>query len=187
MSSEKKIIDKIVADAVEEKAKILEKAKKEAEIVINKAKEQSAKIMENESILSDAEAEKARGKEISGAEMEAKKMILATKQSCIKMALDRVKQKLSELSDKEYVDMIVTMMNAAEKGEEVIFSQKDKQNEMLMAKMAENQVTVSNETRPLEGGFIVKKGEIEYNYSFEAILTVEKENIEQIAAEILFA
>ena len=38
MSSEKKIIDKIVADAVEEKAKILEKAKKEAEIVINKAK-----------------------------------------------------------------------------------------------------------------------------------------------------
>ena len=176
MSSEKKIIDKIVADAVEEKAKILEKAKKEAEIVINKAKEQSAKIMENESILSNAEAE-----------MEAKKMILATKQSCIKMALDRVKQKLSELSDKEYVDMIVTMMNAAEKGEEVIFSQKDKQNEMLMAKMAENQVTVSNETRPLDGGFIVKKGEIEYNYSFEAILTVEKENIEQIAAEILFA
>ena len=114
-------------------------------------------------------------------------MILATKQSCIKMALDRVKQKLSELSDKEYVDMIVTMINTAEKGEEVIFSQKDKQNEMLMAKMAENQVTVSNETRPLDGGFIVKKGEIEYNYSFEAILTVEKENIEQIAAEILFA
>lgn len=187
MSSEKKIIDKIVADAVEEKAKILEKAKKEAETVINKAKEQSAKIMENESILSNAEAEKAKGKEISGAEMEAKKMILATKQSCIKMALDRVKQKLSELSDKEYVDMIVTMMNTAEKGEEVIFSQKDKQNEMLMAKMAENQVTVSNETRPLDGGFIVKKGEIEYNYSFEAILTVEKENIEQIAAEILFA
>ena len=83
--------------------------------------------------------------------------------------------------------MIVTMINTAEKGEEVIFSQKDKQNEMLMAKMAENQVTVSNETRPLDGGFIVKKGEIEYNYSFEAILTVEKENIEQIAAEILFA
>ena len=79
MSSEKKIIDKIVADAVEEKAKILEKAKKEAEIVINKAKEQSAKIMENESILSDAEAEKARGKEISGAEMEAKKNDISNK------------------------------------------------------------------------------------------------------------
>ena len=37
MSSEKKIIDKIVADAVAEKAKILEKSKKEADAVINKA------------------------------------------------------------------------------------------------------------------------------------------------------
>lgn len=187
MSSEKKIIDKIVADAVAEKAQILEKSKKEADAVIQKAQEQSAKIMENEDVLSDAEAEKARGKEISGAEMEAKKMILATKQNCIKMALDRVKQKLSALSDEEYVNMIVAMMAAAEKGEEVIFSQKDKQNEALMSKMAEKNIVVSEETRELDGGFVVKKGEIEYNYSFEAILTVEKENIEQIAAEILFA
>jgi len=187
MSSEKKIIDKIVADAVAEKAKILEKSKNEADAVINKAKEQSAKIMENEDILSNAEAEKARGKEISGAEMEAKKMVLATKQECVKMALDRVKQKLSELSEQEYVAMIGTMIETAEKGEEIILSPKDKQNEALMSKMAEKNVVVADETRPLEGGFIVKKGEIEYNYSFEAILTVEKENIEQIAAEILFA
>lgn len=187
MSSEKKIIDKIVADAVAEKAKILEKSKKEADAVINKAQEQSAKIMENEDVLSDAEAEKARGKEISGAEMEAKKMVLATKQQCVKMALDRVKQKLSELSEQEYVAMISAMIETAEKGEEIILSQKDKQNEALMSKMAEKNIVVSDETRDLEGGFIVKKGEIEYNYSFEAILTVEKENIEQIAAEILFA
>ena len=56
-----------------------------------------------------------------------------------------------------------------------------------MAKLAEQNVAVSEETRELEGGFIVKKGEIAYNYSFEAILTVETENIEQISAEILFA
>ena len=187
MSSEKKIIDKIVADAVAEKAKILEQAKNEADVVIQKAQEQSAKITENEDVLSDAEAEKARGKEISGAEMEAKKMILATKQSCVKMALDRVKQKLSQLSDEEYVDMILSMIEKAEKGEEIIFSQKDKQNQILMSKLAEKNIVVSDEIRELDGGFIVKKGEIEYNYSFEAILTVEKENIEQIAAEILFA
>ncbi len=187
MSSEKKIIDKIVADAVAEKAKILEQAKKEADVVLQKAQEQSAKITESESVLSDAEAEKARGKEISGAEMEAKKLILSTKQECVKMALERVKQKLSQLSDEEYQNMILTMLEKAEKGEEIVFSQKDKQNEALMAKLAEKRIAISEETRELEGGFIVKKGEIEYNYSFEAILIVEKENIEQIAAEILFA
>ena len=36
------------------------------------------------------------------------------------------------------------------------------------------------------GGFIVKNGDIEYNYSFESIITVEKEAIRQAAAEILF-
>ena len=73
MSSEKKITDKIVADAVAEKARILEEAKKQADSVINRAKEQAAKFLENEDVLSDAEAEKARDKEISGAEMQAKK------------------------------------------------------------------------------------------------------------------
>lgn len=187
MSSEKKIIDKIVADAVAQKAQILEKAKKEADAVIQKAQEQCAKILENEDILSDAEAEKASSKEISGAEMEAKKMILSTKQNCIKMALERVKESLSALNEKEYVDMIIAMLTNAEKGDEIIVSPKDKQNETLMSKLKENGFVISDETRPLEGGFIVKKGEIEYNYSFEALLTVEKENIEQIAAEILFA
>ena len=94
---------------------------------------------------------------------------------------------LKYITEEEYQNMILTMLEKAEKGEEIVFSQKDKQNEILMAKLAEQNVAVSEETRELEGGFIVKKGEIEYNYSFEAILTVEKENIEQIAAEILFA
>ena len=44
MSSEKKITDKIVADAVAEKARILEEAKKQADSVINRAKEQAAKF-----------------------------------------------------------------------------------------------------------------------------------------------
>ena len=187
MSSEKKITDKIVADAVAEKARILEEAKKQADSVINRAKEQAAKFLENEDVLSDAEAEKARDKEISGAEMQAKKMILAKKQECVKMVLERVKEKLFTLSEQEYIQMIVSMLEKAEKGDEVVFSQKDKQNNALMEKLEQKHITVSSETRPLQGGFIVKKGEIEYNYSFEAILAVEKENIEQIAAEVLLA
>ena len=73
MSSEKKITDKIVADAVAEKARILEEAKKQLDSVINRAKEQAAKFLENEDVLSDAEAEKARDKEISEQKCRQKK------------------------------------------------------------------------------------------------------------------
>ncbi len=187
MSSEKKITDKIVADAVAEKAQILEEAKKQADSIIHKAEEQAAKFMENENVLSDAQAQKARDKEISAAEMQAKKMILSKKQECVKMVLEKVREKLFALSEQEYAQMIVSMLEKAEKGEEVVFSQKDKQNAALMEKLHEKNIAVSSENRDLQGGFIVKKGEIEYNYSFEAILSVERENIEQIAAEVLFA
>ena len=46
---------------------------------------------------------------------------------------------------------------------------------------------VAEETRENEGGFVIKKGDIEYNYSFESIISVEKEDIDQAAAKILFA
>ena len=46
---------------------------------------------------------------------------------------------------------------------------------------------VSDETRDIEGGFVVKNGDIEYNYSFKSIITVEREDILQLAAGILFA
>ncbi|MBR5468569.1 MAG: hypothetical protein IKU80_04980, partial [Firmicutes bacterium] len=46
---------------------------------------------------------------------------------------------------------------------------------------------VAEETREVGSGFVIKKGDIEYNYSFESIISVEKEDIDQAAAKILFA
>ena len=80
---------------------------------------------------------------------------------------------------------ILGMLEKAEKGDEIIFSEKDR--EALADVVAAKGFQVSKETREISGGFIVIKGDIEYNYSFEAIMAVEKEEIEQIAAEILFA
>ena len=45
---------------------------------------------------------------------------------------------------------------------------------------------VSGETRDIEGGFVVKKGDIEYNYSFKSMIMVQREEISYLASEILF-
>ena len=84
-------------------------------------------------------------------------MILAKKQECVKMVLERVKEKLFTLSEQEYIQMIVSMLEKAEKGDEVVFSQKDKQNNALMEKLEQKHITVSSETRPLQGRFYCKK------------------------------
>lgn len=185
MGNEQKIIDKILADANAENVKILESANEYAQKIIDSAQEKADKELESCRELAQTEAEKAAAKEISGAEMEAKKIVLQTKQQCLENTIVAAKEKLLALNGKEYEETILNMLSSAHQGDEVIFSEKDKKS---LAKLVEEKGwTVSSETRPINGGFIVKKGEIEYNYSFESIIAVEKEEIEQIAAEILFA
>ena len=68
---------------------------------------------------------------------------------------------------------------------QTIFSSDDRQTFSLKAK--EMGLKVSEETRDIDGGFVVKNGDIEYNYSFKSIISVEREDILQLAAGILFA
>lgn len=185
MNNEQKIIDKIIADAEAERKKIIDAAQKEVDIIIEKAEELAEKELLIASGESHIEADKTYAKELSGADREAKNRILTVKQECLEQALQQAKSKLTSMDGKEYEDVILKMLEKAEKGEEIIFSQKDK--EALKDAVSEKGYQVAEETRDMTGGFVVKKGDIEYNYSFEAIMAVEKEELEQIAAQILFA
>ena len=69
-------------------------------------------------------------------------------------------------------------------GTEIIVSRKDQKR--LADVIAEKGFTLSEKTGDIGGGFIVKNGDIEYNYSFASIINVEKEEIQQIVAGILF-
>lgn len=184
MSNEQKIIDKIISDAEQEKNIILNRTQGEADAIIRNANEQAAKELEQATILAEVEAEKAVAKVLSSAEMEAKKMILTEKQNCLEQTLELVKEKLYSQNPEDYEKTILFMLAKAEKGEEIIFSEKD--YPALQGAVSEAGYKVSQETRDISGGFIVKKGDIEFNYSFEAMMAVEKEQIEQMIAEILF-
>ena len=171
MGNEQKMIDRIIADAKQEAQEILDKAEKE---------------MASYTKLAEAEAEKAASKEISGAYMEAKKQILSKKQEILEEVILEAKNKLLNLKDNEYEEIILNMIEKSNctDDSEIVLSKKDKKT--LKDVLSKKGIKVSDETRDITGGFIVKKGDIEYNYSFEAIIAVEHEYIEQIAAEILF-
>ena len=47
-------------------------------------------------------------------------------------------------------------------------------------------LTLSEETRPIRGGFILVDGPVEVNCSFESMLRLQREKLEKPAAEILF-
>ena len=171
MNDGKIIIDKIIAEAEEAAKSILDKAQKEADEILRIAQD---------------EAGKARAKEISGAEMQAKKAVLEKKQSILADIIAEAEKRLSSLDDAEYAKVIGGMLERLDKscGTEIIVSRKDQKR--LADVIAEKGFTLSEKTGDIGGGFIVKNGDIEYNYSFASIINVEKEEIQQIVAGILF-
>ena len=136
--------------------------------------------------LSDNEAQKAAAKEISSAEMRARQLILKQKRQCLDDIIDEAENYLCSLSGQEYEDTIFKMLKNSEYGQgcEVILSKRDK--EAMEEKLKDMGYNVSGETRDIEGGFVVKKGDIEYNYSFKSMIMVQREEISYLASEILF-
>ncbi len=186
MNDGKIIIDKIIAEAEEAAKKVLAKGQQEADAILKAAQEKADKEADVYDREAQAEAEKATAKEISGAEMQAKKMILETKQGILAEVIEEAEKKLLSLEDAEYAKVIGNMLDGLDKtlGTEIIVSAKDATR--LAAVVKEKGFTLSDQTSDIGGGFIVKNGSIEYNYSFESIITVEKEEIQQTAAKILF-
>ena len=143
------------------------KGQKEADAVLKAAQEKVNKELDVFDRNAQAEAEKAAAKEISGAQMQAKKAILETKQEILAETIAEAEKRLLSLDDAAYAKVIGGMLKKLDRslGTEILVSKKD------AARLAD----------------VVKENEdIEYNYSFESIITVEKEEIQQIAAKILF-
>ena len=186
MSNGQNIIDKILADANAEAVEILAKAKASADEVIEKAKLKADKETAASMVIAKEEADKAEAKEISSKEMLAKKMLLQEKQSLISEVIDEAKKKLSSLTETEYKVILIAMLEKAgvEKDSEIVLSKEDNIN--FSKELSKRGYKISDEVREIQGGFVVKNGDIEYNYSFESIISVEKEDIEQLTAQILF-
>lgn len=186
MNDGKIIIDKIIADAEKAANATREKAQQEVDAILKAAQEKVLKQQDIQDRESDSEAEKVRAKEISGAEMKAKKAILATKQELLAEVIAEAEKRLLSLDDAEYAGVIGNMLAKLDKtlGTEVLVAAKDAAR--LADTVQANGFVLSETAADIKGGFIVKNGDIEYNYSFESIITVEKETIRQTAAQILF-
>lgn len=179
--------DEIMQGAEEEKEKILSKARQ-------KAKNQETRILEQS--RKDAEEEKRRI--IGVAQLEARKEILSSKQKLIREAFDRALNKLEDLDDETYLDVIGNMfLEQVETGSETVScSAKDKKripaafwqeiNDKLAQQGKQGRLTLSEETRDIRGGFILLSGGVELNCSFEALLEMQREDLEPEVAAILF-
>lgn len=190
-------------------AKILEEARAAAEANLNRAKEEAANMIKaateeaeakKKQIIEKAELEAAEIKKriISIAELEARKQKLKAKQEVVDEAFDLALKKLINLPDDEYQSVLTKMISFCVKtgNEEILLSSRDKQrlspgfiddlNKVLQQKGMPANLKISDETRDITGGFILKSGDVEINNSFEAIIRMNRDDIEPEVIKSLF-
>lgn len=125
------------------------------------------------------------------ADMERRQMLLGAKQACIDEAFDRAAKALRELPRDEYVALLARTAVAAGTGcEEIVLSAADRENIGQAVVSAANAggaaFTLSDETRELGGGLVLKKGKVEVNCAFETQLRQLRQKMAADVARALF-
>lgn len=198
MAGIEKIKEQILQDSENAVNIILEEAKKQAQAIIDKAQLQATEKAESirKKAINDS-LEKVRIAN-SMAELEMRKSKLLTKQNIIDEVFTKVLDRLSSLEGVEYEKLIFNMLiNAIETGdEEVVLSGNrkskmsegfiDNVNQSLVSAGKKGNVKLSDKTENIVGGFILVSQGVEINNSFEALIRLNRDEIEPKVAQILF-
>lgn len=175
-------IDRVLADAKAEAAKITAKYKAQADA---EAADLAAK---------NRKAAAEREERLAGtAQMEARKTSLAAKQEMVERAYDLALKKLCAMPAETYTDVLAGLLEeACSSGkEEVIFSPKDQKGAGKAAvdkanKAGGKKLTLSKETRPIQGGFILRDGSVEVNCAFDTLVRLQRAETAGAVAKKLF-
>ncbi len=183
MSNLDNLTAKILADAREKAAQIVENAKAEAEAKI--AEELRAAEAESEKITADAELEAARraGQLVSGKALAVRDENLAARRETLDKVFAEALKRLNDMPKEEYEKFLSGYLSKLSLSGESLY---------LPAKYGITQapvggVTLPDDSRGIDGGFILSKDGIEQNHTFEALLRYYRDEMESEVLKILYA
>ncbi len=194
MNGIENIVARIGEDAAREAASITENAQAQAEAVLTdcraKAEQEAAAIVAR----GKAQAETKEERLVNTARLEAKKELLGAKQAMVDEAFSRALEQLGKLEQGKLTALLAGLAATASSNgcEQVILSEKDRTAcgaqvvEQANTLLKGGKLTLSEESRPMAGGVILKDDKIETNCSFEVLLHLKREELTAQVAGVLF-
>ena len=193
MSGIDKIIRQIEDDTQAVCDGIIAQAEAKAALITADADDQAARIRRDSDQKITAIVTDIKKRGDSAADLEEKKILLSAKQRIIAdmlaVGIDRIKN----LPDDEYFALILRMVQkySQKQNGTIRFGEKDLKRLPSSFITQVNQVsggklTLSDETAPIDAGFILIYGGIEENCSFDAIFMSEDETLKDKAGKLLF-
>ena len=193
-----RIIQRVLDDAQARAESIKAEASEKADAIESEAREKANRRKEHILEQASKSADEQKSRIIGVAQLEARKKLLAAKQEMIGEAFQKTLDEMSGLDDQEYLSVIRNLLlEITDTGTEtVIFNERDKEriredfwkevNTGLANQGKKGELQLSEETRPIKGGFILQRGGLEMNCSFESLLERKRDELEYEVAELLF-
>ncbi len=199
MTGLEKIEAKIISDAKNKANEIIKKAQDEASKITDDATREAEAYRTENMAKASAEGKRASERAVSAAKMEAKKLLLSTKQNIMDECFLKARQKILSMPLADYEELLIEwIITAADTGaEQLVLSHNDAQrisllrfiariNAKLAAQGGKPGITLSEETIDAKAGFLLKRDDIVINCTLDAMLNSEREKLEAELAAVLF-
>ncbi|TET44845.1 V-type ATP synthase subunit E [candidate division TA06 bacterium] len=190
-----KVVSKIINEADAKAKELVASARTQAERIAKQASHESARIAQQAKEASAKRASEEKQRVLSSANLDIRKAMLEKKQELMDEAFQKAITRLRQKNKKEYVDLIKELLlKSVETGtEDVIVGTADKDiidskvisavNKKLGRK---GNLTLSKTFGSMAGGFILRRGKIDTNLSFDGLIELAREGLETEVAKILF-
>lgn len=195
MSGLDKILAEIRDEAAAEAKQSLDSARAQADKVLAQARDdgqaQTDRIMAN-ARQDVADIERSRESALA---LQRRQRTLAQKQILLAETLKKAQDSLKALTAGEYFDLLVKLaQNAAEPGEGVLLLNPadkkrmpaDFEKKLAGALPGGASLSISDDTRDIDGGFVLKYGDIEENCSFGSVFNARADEFSDLIRDTLF-
>lgn len=185
-----KITEKILCDAREAAAAVLEAAEQEQDQILTEGRRSAEECAARIAAEGAEETAFAVKRVYADFEMHRRNAYLQVKQEQITACYDQAAEALRTMPPEAYLSLLKDVISRnIECGQtlELILNSTDRSRfgGALIAAFAENTV-LSEETADISGGILLRCGNICRNYSFEALLEQARSRTEQEVADLLF-
>ncbi len=190
-----KIIAEIKGEAEAEARQTVDAARAEADEILAAARaEAEAKAERIAAAARQDIADIERSRE-SAMALQRSQRSLAQKQALLAETLNKARESLYALGDGEYFDLLLRLAaKNAEPGEgEVLLNEKDKKRlpkdfeaRLAAALPKGSTLKLAGEARAIDGGFVLRYGQVEENCSFGAMFDAREEEFSDLIRPSLF-
>ncbi len=193
MGGLERIVKSILNEAKGKVDEILSRARKEVSEISLEYEQNKEKILEENTVCTQEECMRISKKTEAEADFEARRLILSAKRDAIEKILATVKDKIKNLPQEEYFDLLVKLakLNREEIPGEMLLSKKDLQRlpkdfeEKINRGLEKGKITISDADIDIDAGFIIRYGKIDINCSIDSIFEDKKNTLSDIITEMI--